>query len=176
MKLFKCSRCGQLLYFENRRCEQCGYPLGFISQSLELVPLELQEDKHFKIFNGNQEGSYTYCLNAVYGVCNWLVHANSKTGYCAACELNHMIPNLSKQEYIKRWKVLEESKHRLVYALLRMKLPLVSKAKDPKQGLFFDFLADEKKDGGTRVLTGHDEGLITISIAEADDIERLMKR
>ena len=87
-----------------------------------------------------------------------------------------MIPNLSRQEYIQRWKVLEEAKHRLVYSLLRMKLPLVSKSKDSKHGLYFDFLADDRGGGKSRILTGHNEGLITINIAEADDIEREMAR
>jgi hypothetical protein len=175
MKLFKCTRCGQLLYFENSSCERCGDPLGFDSDALNLFPLELQEDNSYKIYNRHNSGNYVYCVNATYGVCNWLVSANNPGGFCRACELNHMIPNLSKAEYIQRWQVLENAKHRLVYSLLRMKLPLVSKAKNTK-GLYFDFLADENRDTTSRILTGHNEGLITINIAEADDIEREMAR
>lgn len=176
MKLFKCRHCGQLLYFENRSCEQCGYPLGFIHQALELFPIILQDDQSYKVFNGNDEISYRYCSNYQYGVCNWLVplHGNSK--FCKACQLNRTIPNLSKPEYLKRWKVLEVAKHRLVYSIIRMQLPLMSKARDKANGLIFDFLADEKREGKPRVVTGHDGGLITINIAEADDIEREMAR
>jgi hypothetical protein len=72
--------------------------------------------------------------------------------------------------------MIERAKHRLVYSLLKMKLPLQSKTVDPKNGLSFDFLADEKKEGQPKVLTGHSEGLITINIAEADDIAREMAR
>ena len=57
-----------------------------------------------------------------------------------------------------------------------MKLPLESKRTDPAKGLSFDFMADEKKEGHGKILTGHSEGLITINIAEADDIAREMAR
>jgi hypothetical protein len=125
------------------------------------------------------EGSpvhYKYCDNYKYAVCNWLVPENSETIYCRACILNHTIPNLSKTEYAARWKIIENAKHRLVYSLLRMKLPVVSKTEEPETGLFFDFIADEDSGSSERVLTGHDNGLITINIAEADDIEREMAR
>ena len=40
----------------------------------------------------------------------------------------------------------------------------------------FDFLSDRNATDGQRILTGHDNGLITINIAEADDIYREMSR
>ena len=33
MKLFTCQHCGQLLYFENTRCERCGHALGYLPES-----------------------------------------------------------------------------------------------------------------------------------------------
>jgi len=62
----------------------------------------------------------------------------------------------------------------LVYSLLKMKLPLISKNIDEEKGLTFDFLADLQ--GKPRVLTGHDNGLITLNIVEADDVEREKSR
>jgi hypothetical protein len=72
---------------------------------------------------------------------------------------------------------LEIAKHRLFYTLLRLGLPLADRSQDP-QGLAFDFLADraEVEDGAPRILTGHDNGLITINLAEADDAERERRR
>jgi hypothetical protein len=175
MKLFKCNHCRQLLYFENNRCEQCRYPLGFIANKLQLVPLVPQDNETFKIYN-TESGLYRYCANFRYGVCNWLVPAESKFLYCEACALNHTIPDLSKPEYLERWKVLETAKHRLVYTLLRLKLPFLYKSQDWKRGLSFDFLADENRNSSSKILTGHSNGLITINIAEADDIEREMAR
>jgi hypothetical protein len=51
---------------------------------------------------------------------------------------------------------------------------VASKKDDSQHGLAFRFLADTKNaDGSTaRVITGHDEGTITLNIEEADDAER----
>jgi hypothetical protein len=178
MKLFKCTHCGQLLYFENDKCEQCQYPLGFESQQLQLLPLVAEPDgATFRLYGAADIGpTYTYCRNHVESACNWLVPTDSATPFCTACALNRTIPNLEQPEHRARWRKLESAKHRLVYSLLRMGLPVVSKAVEPDRGLWFDFLADTNPESGQRVLTGHDEGLITINIAEADDIEREMAR
>ncbi|MDQ3845157.1 MAG: putative zinc-binding peptidase [Bacteroidota bacterium] len=175
MKLFTCMHCGQLLYFENHRCEKCGYSLGFMANTLQLVPLVEQEDSFFKVYE-EESKLYRYCANHQYGVCNWLIEEDNQTVYCKACTLNRTIPDLSKQKYQQRWQVIEDAKHRLVYALLRMQLPVVSKAEDVANGLSFDFLADENKNSDKKILTGHANGLITLNIAEADDIEREMAR
>ena len=53
---------------------------------------------------------------------------------------------------------------------------MVSKIEDEENGFAFDFKADENKPGGKRLLTGHDNGLITLNIAEADDALREMAR
>jgi hypothetical protein len=46
-------------------------------------------------------------------------------------------------------------------------LPLASKDEDAEHGLGFAFL--RQLEGGPAVLTGHENGLITLNIAEADD-------
>lgn len=175
MKLFKCTYCGQLLYFENNHCEQCGHQLGFLAESLELVTLIAEGQATFSIQN-NDSILYQYCANHAYDVCNWLVLKNSDSLYCTACNLNRTIPNLSKPENEKQWKVIETAKHRLIYTLLRKKLPLVSKTVDPHRGLCFDFLSDDHLGPRNKVLTGHARGLITLNIAEADDVKREMAR
>jgi len=40
MKLFSCQACGQLLYFENVRCENCGHALGYLTDINEISALE----------------------------------------------------------------------------------------------------------------------------------------
>lgn len=175
MKLFNCSYCGQVLYFENSKCEKCGYILGFSSKSLQLTPL-IEQDNNYKIYKDTSEQLYRYCKNHEYNVCNWLIPAKEEIHFCTACQLNRTIPNISKYEYRQQWNTIENAKHRLVYSLLKMKLPLQTKTADPAKGLSFDFMADEKKDGQQKILTGHSEGLITINIAEADDIAREMAR
>src|SRR5262249_19955298 len=68
------------------------------------------------------------------------------------------------------------AKHRLAYQLLRMKLPVISKLQNEQTGLVFDFKANGSSHDSERVMTGHDNGVITINIQEADDIEREMAR
>jgi hypothetical protein len=172
MKLFKCSCCGQLIYFENTSCEQCGSLLGFEPGTLELLALTVETDGLFKVHGKKSKQRYRYCSNHQYDVCNWLVSSKSQSGFCIACDLNRTIPDLSIPEHLQQWKTIETAKHRLIYSLLRMKLPLISKNTDEKSGLAFDFIADTSQEDADKVLTGHHNGLITINIAEADDIER----
>jgi hypothetical protein len=54
--------------------------------------------------------------------------------------------------------------------LLSLRLPLPSRDADPQHGVSFQFL--EQTSAEQRVLTGHDEGVITLNIAEADDVQR----
>jgi hypothetical protein len=84
-----------------------------------------------------------------------------------------MIPDLSQSDNLANWRKIELAKHRLFYSLLRLRLPLRTKLEDPENGLAFDFLAAPLTGAPAEpVMTGHDNGLITINLAEADDAER----
>jgi hypothetical protein len=69
---------------------------------------------------------------------------------------------------------MELAKRRLLYTLLRLGLPLQGRPEENRPALQFNFLADAP--GGHTVLTGHENGLITLNIAEADDAEREKRR
>ena len=166
MRVFSCDACGQTLFFENNGCERCGHELGFLPRTMSLLALE-RDGEVLQDLNG--ETRYAYCANAAQGVCNWLVATPGEL--CTACRHNQTIPDLSVDENLRSWWALEIAKHRLFYTLLRLKLPLRDLAEDPVHGLAFDFLADPPGPG-PRILTGHDEGLITINLAEADDAMR----
>ena len=153
MKLFKCSHCGQLIYFENTHCEKCGLRLGFETESLELFALKEENNDLFRIQNKKSNQRYRYCSNYQYNVCNWLIPENNTSGFCRACELNRTIPDLSNSEYMQEWKTIETAKHRLVYSLLRMKLPLVSKTENEETGLAFDFVADTNLPKAEKILS-----------------------
>ena len=73
---------------------------------------------------------------------------------------------------------LEVAKRRLIYSLVELGLPLVSKNEDPQNGLAFDFLADPDPadPNSPKVMTGHSDGVITVDIVEADDAEREKRR
>jgi hypothetical protein len=177
MKLFACQKCGQLLHFENVRCERCGSRLGFSPQDMKLLTLTLLGEGLYEPFDQGV-GQFRYCSNAQYQACNWLVPTDSVSKLCVACEFNRTIPDLSDQNNRQLWQKLEVAKHRLIYSLLRLKLPMVSQRENPDTGLAFDFLADPPTSWGKQqsVLTGHAEGLITINIKEADDAQRAKMR
>jgi hypothetical protein len=173
MKLFTCQNCGQLLYFENVRCERCGSALGFSPDHLELLTLTPADDGIFGDYN-QPSTHYRYCTNARHQACNWLLPVTDSHAYCVACQFNRTVPDLSEDHHRRLWQKLEVAKHRLIYTLLRLKLPLMPKDTHPEKGLAFDFLADQSLPSGEQqpVMTGHARGLITINLNEADDAHR----
>jgi hypothetical protein len=171
VKLFRCQNCEQLLYFENTQCERCSHRLGYLPWSATLSALEARDDRWQTLTEPRV--LVKFCENAGHGVCNWLTDPNDAGPLCAACRFNRTIPDLTVEQNLIRWRRLEAARHWLFYSLLRLRLPLKSRADDPEGGLAFDFLADGT---GPKVMTGHDNGLITISLEEADDAERERRR
>ncbi len=169
MKLYTCGNCNNLLYFENNVCLNCGYSLGFDSEKLDLVTLTIEGNGSFYSDVTHHVSNYRLCANAVYGSCNWLIPAHDPSAFCVACQLNRTIPTLTPQN-LERWKRIEVAKHRLVYSLLRLNLPMTPKLFPADNGIAFDFLSDE--DPEKRVVTGHFNGIITLNIGEADEAER----
>jgi hypothetical protein len=173
MKLFQCQHCKLLLFFENRTCEGCGHALGYLPVENELSALEPAGDGNWRTLAlpGNVS---RFCRNAEYDACNWLIPAHSNEQYCIACRHNRTVPDLSDAKNMEYWRKMEFAKHRLFYTLLRLHLPLLNRSDDAKRGLVFDFLNDPPSGG--KVMTGHDEGIITLALSEADDAERVERR
>jgi hypothetical protein len=118
---------------------------------------------------------YRMCDNyALENVCNWMVAADDPHSLCVSCELTTVIPNLAPPENRMFWYRLEAAKRRLLYTLAALKLPIEPMQADSDGGVAFEFLEDSP--GGKRVLTGHDNGRITLNIAEADDAQREQAR
>lgn len=172
MKLFTCTHCNQPLYFENYYCGNCGANVGFEPTSLEFIPVAQWDNGVLLPLNNNDNRQFRFCSNRSHNVCNWLIPAENEGEFCTACQLNRTIPDLNTYGYLERWRSLEFAKHRLVYSLIQLNLPLLSNTENEASGLIFDFKADGKK----KVLTGHAQGVITINISEANDIEREMAR
>src|SRR5258705_1627837 len=181
MKLFECQHCGQALYFENTRCESCGRSLGYLPSKETVTALDPDSSGQnnglwFALAgpDGRDRRRYRYCSNAIHGVCNWLIPADSPDQFCAACRHNRTIPDLSLPENLTNWRKIEGAKHRLFYTLLKLRLPLKTRIEEPETGLAFDFMASPPQGApaSEAVMTGHDSGVITINLAEADDSER----
>ncbi|UYN98188.1 MAG: putative zinc-binding peptidase [Devosia sp.] len=173
MKLFSCDHCGNTVYFENAVCERCGHVLGYAPEHNALVSLEPDNGAWTSPALGT---NYVFCANQAHGACNWLVPAAPGGDvYCAACRHNETIPAIADPLNLGRWQTIERAKKRLFYSLIRLGLPLHTRSEDPGHGLAFRFLADDQA-APERVMTGHDNGIITIALAEADDAEREYRR
>ena len=71
-------------------------------------------------------------------------------------------------------KTRAKAKRRVIYTILRLKLPVDGVPAEQRPALRFKFVGDAP--GQPPPLTGHDNGLITVHIAEADDVERERRR
>jgi hypothetical protein len=169
MKNFACPRCRNTVYFESVGCVRCGERLGFDPDALSMVSLDGVGADGYSLYklSGVKSRDLAYCANADHSVCNWLTPLNGVKGRCRACELNRTIPNLDDPRNLLAWRDLERAKKRLVYSVLRLRLPLKPGAAG-KAPLTFDFAHD--------TVTGHFDGVITIDVSEADAVERERQR
>ena len=165
MKLFKCHHCKNLIYFENSICLNCNHIVGFDAAKLEMVTLLADQNLGYKNIQNNQE-SFKFCSNSQYQSCNWIIPSQSQIPFCQACNLNRTIPDLSIPSNLASWQKIEIAKHRLIYSMLRLRLPINSKNTNSAiNGLAFDFKGNTVTE---QVMTAHDFGLITINIDEAN--------
>ncbi|MFL0418502.1 putative zinc-binding metallopeptidase [Sphingomonas sp. 179-I 2A4 NHS] len=83
------------------------------------------------------------------------------------------MPDLAVPGVLQRWRRIEEAKRRMIRSVIKLGLPLETKAERP-DGLAFDFLYDPAAENGyvPQLLTGHADGVITLNVIEADDVAR----
>jgi len=169
MKIFSCSNCGQVVFFENVRCTRCHSPLAYLPDCRTMSATKAQDDGRLLATARKANGGfYHLCRNSDdYGVCNWAVPIADDNAYCRGCRLNNVIPNLSHPEALVAWGRIEHAKKRMLYTLYELGLPVDSRA-EKKSGLVFSFKENDVK-AASPVLTGHDDGHITLNVAEADN-------
>jgi hypothetical protein len=172
VQLFTCQNCGNLIYFENTACESCGWRLGYDPDQGTMVAMAPPD----RTPDDAEPAGLRFCDNAKEDACNWLVSDPGDHTLCRACRYNLTIPDLSVGDNRQRWRRIELAKHRLIYTLLKLGLRAPTREENPQDGLGFEFLADPKAPGAAKVMTGHDDGLITLSLREADDAERTTLR
>ena len=108
--------------------------------------------------------------------CNWLVKVDSSAGaapkLCTSCTLTRGRPNDADTAALAAFAAAEKAKRRLIVELIDLKLPIVARDQDPAYGLAFDLLSREAQ----KVVTGHHNGVITLDLAEGDDVHREQPR
>lgn len=185
MKLFYCD-CPPKnpLFFENVICNACGRLVGYCPDCNEMLAFEPANDSGgWK--TKSTDRLFRQCENySVHQVCNWMVPEDDANPLCRACRLNNVIPDLSQPQNIDYWRRIEAAKRHALYSTLTLGLPLSSRHEDPELGLLFRFMADSEPvseftqplGGQPPVMTGHNDGEITINLAEADDVARTRTR
>ncbi len=170
MKLFACSVCRQVVFFENVACTRCGSRLAYLPDHAVVSALEESPDGGWvALASVAERARYRLCDNDVqHAVCNWTVPAESDDRLCRSCALTTTIPDPSNPVAKDAWGRLELAKRRLLYTLLALGLPVEPRTPDGR-GLAFVFAEDRD---GEKVYTGHADGVITINVAEADDPTR----
>ncbi len=178
MKTFHCDHCDQLLFFENVECVSCHHQLAYLPDLSLVGSLDQDADGTWRSPLARAANRrYRLCANyTLHQVCNWAIPADDTNELCRSCRLTRVIPDLRRPEHHVAWYKLETAKRRVVYMLQRLRLPVLNRDEDPGGGLAFEFKADPPDGVGPPVLTGHADGVITISLAEADDAERERRR
>ncbi|MCE5291707.1 MAG: putative zinc-binding metallopeptidase [Nocardiaceae bacterium] len=154
MRDFHCPVCGQRLIFENSLCLSCNSNLGFDLSSRQLLPV----------------GDHVMCANLHVARCNWLTTPDEPL--CASCRLTITRPADSDTDAIEAFADAEQAKRRLVLELTELGLSIVDREADPAWGLGFDLLSSATE----KVTTGHFNGVITLDLAEGDDVHREQMR
>jgi hypothetical protein len=164
MKRFYCTACRQQVFFSNTTCENCRSDIGFDAEAINIVAFA--------------PNSRPRCANYSLAGCNWLLTRQDDGNYCRACRHNRKIPDLSVADNVRSWSEFERAKRRLFYALLVFGLPIRTRQEDATHGLAFECVDDVQTPGGDslRAITGHDNGVITIALAEADPGRREQAR
>ena len=173
MKVFHCTHCQHLVFFENTICVHCHHTLAYLPDLEVVGSLDPVREDLWRCPLPQQERTYRLCSNySRENVCNWAIPADQPHTLCQSCRFTQVVPDLTASGHREAWYKLEAAKRRLIYSLSRLGCSIRNKIDDPEHGLAFEFLADNEAAGGSPILTGHANGIITINVAEADDVER----
>ena len=163
---FTCPNCGQHLAFENSLCLSCNSQVGFSPERIAFLVIDSEEDSEHD--GAVSASEYQLCANLHLAQCNWLVRVAPIRDLCASCRLTRTRPADHDVAALAAFAEVEQAKRRLLVDLYELALPVVSREQDPANGLAFDLLSNATGP----VTTGHDDGVITLDLAEDDDVHR----
>ena len=148
MRLFSNPVGDGLLYFDNLATAD-GTPVAYDPQARAFLPMP------------------PFCANRERIGCNWI--APGAGAFCRSCAMTALAPDLSIPDALPNWAVTEAAKRWVIDNLGRWHW---FRPEDPGAPPVFHMLAE----GATPVLMGHVEGVVTISVAEADPVLRVTRR
>ena len=177
MKPYPCPNCGRPTHFEVRVCPNCAFTLGYDPASDGFLFL----GDNLTTWRDAAGAAHPVMVcenNNEFQVCNWLVAEDDPQKRCRACRHNRTIPDLTGPTVPERWGRIEAAKRRLFHTLLHLNLPIETVAEaaanGTEPGLAFDFLYDPvgEETGTVQITTGHEDGMVTLNLLEADDVQR----
>ncbi|WP_018240760.1 putative zinc-binding metallopeptidase [Ensifer sp. BR816] len=174
MRLFQCDVSGLPLYFDNHFSVGANNaPVGFVADTLTLHTLTNAGEGLWRI-PSRPDTRWRFCANAPIDGSNWLVDADDPNPLAIPARYNRIIPNTDTPQGLERFHKIGAAQRHLFYSILRFDIPCPDRASDPDGGLVFDFLEDTIDDFGHLIpaMTGHEDGLISLRAAEADDVVR----
>ncbi|RFZ54782.1 hypothetical protein CKW46_16845 [Mycobacterium liflandii] len=166
MRDFHCPNCGQRLTFENSACLSCGSALGFSLDQMALMVITGRDQSEHA--GAVAADDYQLCKNLHLAECNWLVPVGQRDGLCESCVLTVLRPHDGDTVGLTEFARAEAAKRRLIAELHELKLPIIGRDEDPAYGLAFRLLSSAHEN----VITGHEDGVITLDLAEGDDVHR----
>lgn len=151
MQLFNCGRCNERVFFENLRCS-CGCELYFDPEAQKF------------------EQNASPCANRAMIHCNW--RAEDGASMCRSCAMTEVTPDISVPENVALWADAERSKRWVLATLGRWGW---FAGNDMGRRPVFHMLAEATRTGAEHVMMGHQNGVVTINVSEADAVERLRR-
>ena len=151
VRAFQCEVCGAELFFENSVCVTCGSSVGYSRQQHAMVAVNADRP---------------ICANLNRCGCNWIADPASTLGLCFSCRLTRTRPADGDTVGLAQYWVAEAAKRRLIFGLEELELPI--KISDGSSGLAFDLLSSTQ----SKIITGHQNGIITLDLAESNDAHR----
>lgn len=157
-------RCGATLFFDNVCCVACGVDCGWCDACQRVVPIEPAGDGDWRCGGQGCGAAVSLCDNRTrWDACNALVAGSGI--FCRSCQSTTLAPNLYDDTLRDHWRGMEAAKRRLLYGLDRLGVDW--ETSEPR--LTFRFPADT---ADRHYTTGHENGVVTINLKEADAVER----
>jgi hypothetical protein len=151
VRVFHCEVCGAELFFENSVCVTCGTAVGYSREQGTIVAVDADRP---------------ICANLNLCGCNWIADRLSPVGLCFSCTLTRTRPADGDTVGLGQYWVAEAAKRRLIFSLDELQLPI--KVSDGSVGLAFDLLSSSQG----KIITGYQNGIITLDLAESNDAHR----
>jgi hypothetical protein len=142
-----------MLFFDNSVCLGCGASLGFVPETLVLDVVSPAARR---------------CAMSRLAECNWIVADDDPNRLCVSCRLTRTRPNDTDTAAMAAFAVAERAKRQLLYQVRSLGLRVEDRVENPENGLAFDLLSSRNQD----VMTGHEDGIITLDLSESDAVHR----